>query len=201
MWLVVKLAVLFVQSHKRPGTGNYWRNCLLTSAGVFSFIICMSPRWEFVLSENAYMSINCLGYLPRRIQFNDSTWKSLDVQYKVNVLSYNIIILRPFSLQIQTCMEILESILLYTAEESQLANRLGVSIVQRVLQGHMKLLYSCLNPGNPPEVIKAALKLLTAMVTQGSSAAREVQSSFDFTLKSLGALPNKRDSNVSHCTV
>lgn len=147
------------------------------------------------------MSIDCLGYLPRRIQCNDSTWKSLDVQYKVNVLSYNIIILRPFSLQIQTCMEILESILLYTAEESQLANRLGVSIVQRVLQGHMKLLYSCLNPGNPPEVIKAALKLLTAMVTQGSSAAREVQSSFDFTLKSLGALPNKCDSNVSHCTV
>ncbi|XP_022797243.1 uncharacterized protein LOC111335571 [Stylophora pistillata] len=98
-------------------------------------------------------------------------------------------------LEIQTCMEILESILLYTAEESQLANRLGVSIVQRVLQGHMKLLYSCLNPGNPPEVIKAALKLITAMVTQGSSAAREVQSSFDFTLKSLGALPNKRDSN------
>ena len=98
-------------------------------------------------------------------------------------------------------MEILESILLYTAEESQLANRLGVSIVQRVLQGHMKLLYSCLNPGNPPEVIKAALKLLTAMVTQGSSTAREVQSLFDFTLKSLGALPNKRDSNVSHCTV
>ena len=95
-------------------------------------------------------------------------------------------------------MEILESILLYTAEESQLANRLGVSIVQLVLQGHMKLLYSCLNPGNPPEVIKAALKLLTAMVTQGSSTAREVQSSFDFTLKSLGALPNKHDSNVSH---
>lgn len=147
------------------------------------------------------MSIDCLGYLPRRIQFSDSTQKSLDVQYKVNVLSYNIIILRPFSLQIQTCMEILESILLYTAEESQLANRLGVSIVQRVLQGHMKLLYSCLNPGNPPEVIKAALKLLTAMVTQGSSTAREVQSSFDFTLKSLGALPNKHDSNVSHCTV
>ncbi|KAJ7389927.1 nucleolar pre-ribosomal-associated protein 1 [Desmophyllum pertusum] len=32
------------------------------------------------------------------------------------------------------------------------------------------------------------------MVTQGPSAAREVQRSFDFTLKSLSSLPNKRDS-------
>lgn len=71
-----------------------------------------------------------------------------------------------------------------------------MSIVQRVLLSHLSLLYSCLNPGNPPEVIKSALKLLTAMVTQGPSAAREIQRSFDFTLKSLSSLPNKRDSKV-----
>ena len=34
------------------------------------------------------------------------------------------------------------------------------------------------------------------MVTQGPSAAGEVQRSFDFTLKSLSSLPNKRDSKV-----
>ena len=71
-----------------------------------------------------------------------------------------------------------------------------MSIVQRFLLSHLSLLYSCLNPGNPPDVIKSALKLLTAMVTQGPSAAREVQRSFDFTLKSLSLLPNKRDSKV-----
>ena len=72
-------------------------------------------------------------------------------------------------------------------------------IVQRFLQSHMKILYTCLNPGNPPDVIKAALRLLTAMVTQGMSAAREVQRSFDFTLKSIGSLLNKRDKKV--CTL
>ena len=71
--------------------------------------------------------------------------------------------------------------------------------MQRVLQNHIKILYTCLNPGNPPDVIKAALRLLTAMVTQGTSAAREVQRSFDFTLKSIGSLLNKRDKKV--CTV
>ncbi|KAJ7389926.1 hypothetical protein OS493_028391 [Desmophyllum pertusum] len=37
-------------------------------------------------------------------------------------------------LKIQTCLEILENILLFTAEENQLASRTGMSIVQRVLQ-------------------------------------------------------------------
>ena len=36
------------------------------------------------------------------------------------------------------------------------------------------------------------------MVTQGVTAAREVQRSFDFTLKAIGALPNKRDPKVSN---
>ena len=76
-----------------------------------------------------------------------------------------------------------------------------MAIVQRVLQSHLSLLYSCLNPANPPQVIKSALKLLTAMVTQGASAAREVQRSFDFTLKSLSSLPNKRDSKVQYIEI
>ena len=101
----------------------------------------------------------------------------------------------------QTCLEILESILLSTAEDSHLSSRTGMLIVQRVLLSHLSLLYSCLNPANPPEVIKSALKLLTAMVTQGASAAREVQRSFDFTLKSLSSLPNKRDSKVQYIEI
>lgn len=87
---------------------------------------------------------------------------------------------------------------MFTVEESQLSTRTGMSIVQRVLQGHLKLLYSCLNPTSPPEVIKSTLRLLTAMVTQGPSAAREVQRSFDFILKSLSSLPNKRDRKVCY---
>ena len=73
-----------------------------------------------------------------------------------------------------------------------------MTIVQQVLQNHMKLLYTCLHPGNPPDVIMTTLRLLTAMVTQGVTAAREVQRSFDFTLKAIGALPNKRDPKVSN---
>ena len=91
--------------------------------------------------------------------------------------------------------------MLFTAEESHLSTRTGMSIVQRVLLRHLSLLYSCLNPANPPEVIKSALKLLTAMVTQGASAAREVQRSFDFSLKSLSSLPNKRDCKVQYISV
>ena len=73
-----------------------------------------------------------------------------------------------------------------------------MTIVQQVLQNHMKLLYTCLHRGNPPDVIMTTLRLLTAMVTQGVTAAREVQRSFDFTLKAIGALPNKRDPKVSN---
>lgn len=91
--------------------------------------------------------------------------------------------------------------MLSTAEDSHLSSRAGMLIVQRVLLSHLSLLYSCLNPANPPEVIKSALKLLTAMVTQGASAAREVQRSFDFTLKSLSSLPNKRDSKVQYTEI
>ena len=95
-------------------------------------------------------------------------------------------------------MEILESVLLFTAEDKQFSTRTGMAIVQHILQNHMKLLYTCLNPGNPPDVIKTTLRLLTAMVTQGVTAAREVQRSFDFTLNAIGALPNKRDPKVSN---
>ena len=91
--------------------------------------------------------------------------------------------------------------MLSTAEDSHLSSRTGMLIVQRVLLSHLSLLYSCLNPANPPEVIKSALKLLTAMVTQEASAAREVQRSFDFTLKSLSSLPNKRDSKVQYIEI
>ncbi|CAH3023890.1 unnamed protein product, partial [Porites evermanni] len=99
-------------------------------------------------------------------------------------------------LEIQACLEILESVLLFTAGDKQLSTRTGMAIVQQVLQNHIKLLYTCLHPGNPPDVIMTTLRLLTAMVTQGMTAAREVQRSFDFTLKAIGALPNKRDPKV-----
>jgi hypothetical protein len=45
-------------------------------------------------------------------------------------------------------------------------------------------------------MFKGALRLLVAMVTQGTSAAREIVSVFDFTLKALGGLAHKRDAKV-----
>ncbi|XP_068755165.1 nucleolar pre-ribosomal-associated protein 1-like isoform X2 [Montipora capricornis] len=97
-------------------------------------------------------------------------------------------------LETQKCLEILERILLFTSEQKHLTSTTGIGIVQNVVQNHMRVLYKCLNSGNPSELIIAALKLLTAMVAQGVSSAREVQGSFDFTLQAIGFLPAKRDS-------
>ncbi|XP_048577840.1 nucleolar pre-ribosomal-associated protein 1 isoform X2 [Nematostella vectensis] len=95
-------------------------------------------------------------------------------------------------LELQMALEVLECILLSTAESDN--SRVGLHLVQRIIRNNLKLLYSCLNPGNTPKMVKAVLRLLVAMVTQGGAAAREVQSTFDFTLKALGVLPHKRDA-------
>lgn len=86
---------------------------------------------------------------------------------------------------------------MFTAEDPSSFGQAGMYHVRRILHNHLKLIYSCLNPTCHFNMIKGALRLLVAMVTQGVSAAREVVAVFDFTLKALGSLVNKRDLKVS----
>ena len=102
--------------------------------------------------------------------------------------------------QFQLALEVLECSLLLAAEEGASSSTRGMEIVHHILQSHLKTLYSCLNPASPATITKAVLKLLAAMVTQGTVAAREVQGMFDFSLKALAAVANRRDSRVSDKT-
>lgn len=94
-------------------------------------------------------------------------------------------------------LEVLECVLLLAAEGGSNSSAKGMEIVHHVLQNHLKTLYSCLNPASPATITKAVLRLLAAMVTQGTVAAREVQGTFDFSLKALSAVANRRDNKVS----
>ena len=100
-----------------------------------------------------------------------------------------------FYYQLQIALEVLEKLLLFTADNTSYS-AVGMYHVRKILQHHLKLLYSCLNPTCHFNMIKGALRLLVAMVTQGASAAREVVAVFDFTLKAFGSLVYKRDPKV-----
>ena len=92
----------------------------------------------------------------------------------------------------------IEYILLFIAENEQQSayKSSGMQIVHKVLQSQMKLVYHCLSSSSPASLTISTLRLLTAMVTQGASAAREVQMNFDFSLKALQSLPKRRDPKV-----
>ena len=70
-----------------------------------------------------------------------------------------------------------------------------MDIARHILHNHIKLYYFCLNPASP--ITKAVLRVLTAMVTQETAAAREVQGVFDFSLRALSALTHHHDNKVS----
>ena len=97
-------------------------------------------------------------------------------------------------MQTQTCLEILEHVLLFTSKDPYLASRPGMNIVQNVLQNHKKVVHHCLSEGS---LALVTLRLLTAMVSQGTASAGEVQRSFDFSLKCLEFMPNRRHVKVS----
>ena len=65
--------------------------------------------------------------------------------------------------------------------------------MQNVFQNHKKVLHHCLTVAS---LAFATLRLLIAMVSQGTASAREVQQSFDFTLKCLEFMPNRRHGKV-----
>ena len=93
------------------------------------------------------------------------------------------------------CFECLESILLHAASQSQSDSGMGPSpghkLVGVILRDHMRPLYSALMTSCPMRLVAACLRLLTAMVMQGHTAARDVQQSFNFAYKPLIVFPNR----------
>ena len=103
------------------------------------------------------------------------------------------------------CFECLEAILLYTASlqsQSDSGSGMGQSpghkLVGAILRDHMRPLYSALMTSCPMRLVGACLRLLTAMVMQGHTAARDVQQTFNFAYKPLLVFPN-RTNRIKVC--
>ncbi|XP_048349854.1 nucleolar pre-ribosomal-associated protein 1 isoform X2 [Sphaerodactylus townsendi] len=86
----------------------------------------------------------------------------------------------------------LESILLRTASDLSHFRVVGMNIVKKLISSSMKLIYSALYSENY-RMSRLCLTLLSAMVTQGSDAARDIYCHFDFNNKFLSGLAKKRD--------
>nr|XP_060626413.1 nucleolar pre-ribosomal-associated protein 1 isoform X1 [Anolis sagrei ordinatus] len=86
----------------------------------------------------------------------------------------------------------LEIILLRTASDLSHFHVVGMNIVKKMLNKYMKLIYAALySEGH--RLSRLCLTLLSAMVTQGPDAARDVYTHFDFNNKFLPSLVKKRD--------
>ncbi|XP_026519713.1 nucleolar pre-ribosomal-associated protein 1-like [Notechis scutatus] len=96
----------------------------------------------------------------------------------------------------------LENILLRTASDLSHFHVVGMNIVKKLINSYMKLIYAALY-SETHRLSRLCLTLLSAMVSQGPDAARDVYSHFDFNNKFLPNLVKKRDykvrkQNVSH---
>ena len=90
----------------------------------------------------------------------------------------------------------LEYILLRLSEDLVKLKAVGQNIIRRILGGHLGLIYAMLAMNNKSSHIKAALKLLTAMVIQGETAAKDIQAHLDFTHHCFQPLLHRRDIKV-----
>ena len=108
--------------------------------------------------------------------------------------------------QLLVCFQCLEQVLLFTASPSLPADSaspdsnkssamhytsVGLKLVATILSSHMRCIYSCLQTTQPMRLVASCLKLLTAMVLQGPSTARDIQQSFNFGYKPLQLLPSR----------
>ncbi|XP_060090308.1 nucleolar pre-ribosomal-associated protein 1 [Heteronotia binoei] len=98
---------------------------------------------------------------------------------------------RPES-EMMLIFQALESILLRTASDISHFHAVGMNIVKKLINSYMRLIYAALYSENH-RMSRQCLTLLSAMVTQGPDAARDVYSHFDFNNKFLSGLVKKRD--------
>uniref|UniRef100_A0A3Q1GR05 URB1 ribosome biogenesis homolog n=1 Tax=Acanthochromis polyacanthus TaxID=80966 RepID=A0A3Q1GR05_9TELE len=90
--------------------------------------------------------------------------------------------------------ESLEVILLRTASDLSHFNMVGNAIVKKIVSSHMKLLQSSFNSENH-RFVRQCLSLLSALVSQGPEAAREVLTHIHIN-KSLSGLAKRKDKKV-----
>ncbi|KAM9318532.1 nucleolar pre-ribosomal-associated protein 1 [Pholidichthys leucotaenia] len=93
--------------------------------------------------------------------------------------------------ELMLIFESLEMILLRTASDLSHFNMVGKSILDKIVSSHMKLIQSSFRSGNY-RFIRLCLTLLSALVTQGPDAAREVLSRFHIN-KDLPRLAKMKD--------
>ncbi|XP_029459452.1 nucleolar pre-ribosomal-associated protein 1 isoform X2 [Rhinatrema bivittatum] len=98
---------------------------------------------------------------------------------------------RPES-EVLLIFQALEAILLRTASDLSHFSVVGMNIVKKLINSHMKLIYTCLY-SESHRMTRICLNLMSAMVTQGPDAARDVFGHFDFNNKFLPTLMKKRD--------
>lgn len=93
--------------------------------------------------------------------------------------------------QILLCFRLLEETLLFTASSSGQLHSAGSTLVQRLLQQGLRVVYTGLagGPSNSAKLASTTLKLLTAMVAQNVGCAKDVLAVFDFSCKPLERLP------------
>ncbi|XP_065650040.1 uncharacterized protein LOC100204624 isoform X2 [Hydra vulgaris] len=101
---------------------------------------------------------------------------------------------RPDSLKLTLIWEAFECVLLWTSDQALDSNlkSTGLFIVNKVLQNHIKLLYSSLSVNASTDLVIAVLKCMAVMLAQGSTAVSEFVSCFDFSLKGLKFHAKKR---------
>ncbi|CAI5772653.1 pre-ribosomal-associated 1 [Podarcis lilfordi] len=86
----------------------------------------------------------------------------------------------------------LESILLRTASDLSHFSVVGMNIVKKLINSYMRLIYAALY-SESHRLSRQCLILLSAVVSQGPDAARDVYSHFDFNNKFLPSLVKRRD--------
>lgn len=78
--------------------------------------------------------------------------------------------------------------MLEVSEHNDQLEKVAVTLSRKIIQGEMKSIYRCLG-AKIHRHIKAALRLLSAIVNVNSTMAAELYAAFDFTLKALWRLP------------
>ena len=99
-------------------------------------------------------------------------------------------------LQTYLIFSALECILMRAADDLAKYKPVARNVSRQLLTAHLGAIYSMLAMKNKSSHIKSALKLLVAMVMQGTSSAREVQAQFDFRHYNIAPLFNRRDLKV-----
>ena len=87
----------------------------------------------------------------------------------------------------------IEEVLLLTASSpgGSFLQSVGHRLSLKLLSCCLPCVYTALSPDKPDALSAAALRMLTAVVMQGSAIARELMNGFDFSVKQLQHLPSK----------